>query len=500
MGLASEGNVRAVSELIGAILLVGLVITAMAIVAVLVLSNPPPEEVPHLNALAGNTSNTILLYHTGGDELKEEQTLIRINNNPDPVPHSEIYLKSEDGTVESSPWATTKTQWGLGKTLVIPSIVPPQSITVTFHGKTSQHLILSTSFIAGGGITTPMTPGTTVTTTTTITTTATTTVPTTNATTPTPTSPTPTPTPGCGTISGYKWNDLNNNGAWDTGEPGLSGWTLNVSQCNQGNCNSLTYLFSSVTNASGYYIFSGLNYQPATWYRVQETQQSGWTPTSPSSGYLDLKLEPPGPGSVGIPPKCYDTGVNFGNRQVPTPTTPVPTPTPATGEDTLLNTNREGFVKGGGQVSFTIEQGSSSSNIEVGGVLYNFAVGDVVSLTVNGDSTNVEIDMNGNRISRFSFPDVTVRRNGTFTARGQVTSIWISQYSNMVSSLSILVPSSSPVWTRFVFDGNTLINGQNGQRIELFNLYPQASSGFMRLEVSSSKTYYDGAATSYQLT
>lgn len=317
MGVETEGNVRAVSELIGAILLVGLVITAMAIVAVLVLSNPPPEEVPHLNALAGNTSDTILLYHTGGDELKEEQTLIRINNNPDPIPHSEIYMKSEDGTVESSSWATTKTQWGVGKTLVIPSPVSPQSITVTYQGPTSQHLVLSTSFIAGGGITTPMTTGTTVTTTTTITTTATTTVPTTNATTPTPTSPTPTPTPGCGTISGYKWNDLNGNGAWDTGEPGLSGWTLNVSQCNQGNCNSLTFLFSSVTNASGYYIFSGLNFQPATWYRVQETIQQGWQTISPSSGYQDVKLEPPG--SPGQPYKCFEINVNFGNRQVQPP-------------------------------------------------------------------------------------------------------------------------------------------------------------------------------------
>ncbi len=144
--VVKEKESHAVSELIGAILLVGLVITAMAIVAVLVLSNPPPEEVPHLNALAGNTSDSILLYHTGGDELKEEQTLIRINNNPDPIPHSEIYLKSDDGTVESSPWATTKTQWGVGKTLVIQSNITPQSVTVIYQGPTSQHLILSTSF------------------------------------------------------------------------------------------------------------------------------------------------------------------------------------------------------------------------------------------------------------------------------------------------------------------------------------------------------------------
>jgi len=317
MRIATEGNDHAVSELIGAILLVALVITAMAIVAVLVLSNPPPEEVPHLNALAGNTSDSILLYHTGGDELKEEQTLIRINNNPDPIPHSAIFLKSEDGTVESSPWAVTKTPWGVGKTLVIPSAVPPQSITVTYQGPTSQLLILSTSFIAGSGVSIPVTTGITGTPTTIVTTTVTTTIPTTNTTTPTPTSPTPTPTPVCGTISGYKWNDLNGNGAWDTGEPGLSGWTLNVSECLTGNCNTLGPAVTRVTDANGFYIFTGLTYQPATRYRIREAVQPGWIPTSPSSGFVDEQLEPPG--SPGQPSKCYALNVNFGNKQVAPP-------------------------------------------------------------------------------------------------------------------------------------------------------------------------------------
>src|SRR5581483_6657516 len=29
-----------------------------------------------------------------------------------------------------------------------------------------------------------------------------------------------------GTISGFKWNDQNNNGQWNSGEPGLAGWTI----------------------------------------------------------------------------------------------------------------------------------------------------------------------------------------------------------------------------------------------------------------------------------
>lgn len=309
-----ERKERAVSELIGAILLVSLVAIAMAIVAVVLLSNPPPEEVPQLNVLAGNSSDSIYLLHTGGDELKEEQTLIRINNNPDPVPHSAIYLKSEDGTTESSSWDVTRTPWTVGKTLMISSEVPPQGVSVVYQGPTSQNLILTTSFIASSGGSVPTTTGATVTATTTITTITTATTTTTITTT---TSPTPTPTPTCGTISGYKWNDANGNGIRDTGEPGLSGWTIKASECIQGNCNTLGTPVSTVTNASGYYLFSGLTYQPATWYRLQETLQAGWSATSPSGGYKDIKLEPPGSG--GQPAKCYESNINFGNRPVQPP-------------------------------------------------------------------------------------------------------------------------------------------------------------------------------------
>jgi len=104
-----------VSELIGTVLLVGLVITAMAIVTVVVLSNPPPEQVPHVNALAGNMTDSVLVYHNGGDELKEEMTVVLLNDNSVPVDHSNIFLKHEDGSIESRPWSETKTPWSVGK-------------------------------------------------------------------------------------------------------------------------------------------------------------------------------------------------------------------------------------------------------------------------------------------------------------------------------------------------------------------------------------------------
>jgi hypothetical protein len=75
--------------------------------------------------------------------------------------------------------------------------------------------------------------------------------------------------PATGSICGYKFNDLNGNGTWDTGEPGLAGWTINLG----GNGNA-----SRITDADGSYCFESL---PPGSYTVRETQQSGWRQTFP---------------------------------------------------------------------------------------------------------------------------------------------------------------------------------------------------------------------------
>jgi len=141
-----ERKEHAVSELIGAILLVGLVITAMAIVAVLLLSNPPPEEVPQLNILASRneTSKQFFLYHNGGDAMRIENTIIRINNDSSPISNKAINITNEDGTNQA--WAGSNIPWSLGKTLIIPSVEIPKSISIVYQGPTSQNLILTTSF------------------------------------------------------------------------------------------------------------------------------------------------------------------------------------------------------------------------------------------------------------------------------------------------------------------------------------------------------------------
>lgn len=337
-------------------MLVGLVITAMAIVAVLLLSNPPPEEVPQLNALAGNDTTSIYLYHTGGDELKEQQTLIRINNNPAPISHENIQIKNEDGTMTT--WAGSDIPWSVGKTLIIPSAIIPQSISVVYQGLTSQNLILTTTFVvtsngsSGGGSTptcSPVNAGFTSDKTSgsiplavQFTDTSTSGDPITSrlwdfgdGTTSTQINPTHTyttagdytvtltstntcgeddmaygtieATSACGSVTGTVFNDLNGNGVRDPEEPGLSGWTAGVFTYPGDNL-----IEDTTSDSNGYYEFLALPYNNKQYYIDVDTE-SGWYQTSPDHDY----------GTVGYttiyeyletlsPSSCYATGLDFG--------------------------------------------------------------------------------------------------------------------------------------------------------------------------------------------
>ncbi|HZT81836.1 MAG TPA: SdrD B-like domain-containing protein, partial [Gemmataceae bacterium] len=89
-------------------------------------------------------------------------------------------------------------------------------------------------------------------------------------------------------ISGYKWNDLNGNGAWDAGEPGLNGWAITltdsagnpVKDVNGATVNPVTTANGGSPAHDGFYQFTNL--KPGT-YHVIETLQSNWTESFPTA-------------------------------------------------------------------------------------------------------------------------------------------------------------------------------------------------------------------------
>lgn len=76
-----------------------------------------------------------------------------------------------------------------------------------------------------------------------------------------PPTPTPTPTPAPGQVRGVMFDDLTYNGVRDSGEGGMSGWTVTLGE---GSCSSSGYA-STVTNAQGIYQFNNV---PAGTYCV----------------------------------------------------------------------------------------------------------------------------------------------------------------------------------------------------------------------------------------
>ena len=81
-----------------------------------------------------------------------------------------------------------------------------------------------------------------------------------------------------GSISGYKWEDLNGNSKWDKddGEKGLQDWTIYIDENENGQLDIGEP--STLTNSSGYYEFVDL--QPAT-YHIGEFIKEGWKQTYP---------------------------------------------------------------------------------------------------------------------------------------------------------------------------------------------------------------------------
>nr|WP_175265962.1 SdrD B-like domain-containing protein [Methanothrix thermoacetophila] len=102
-------------------------------------------------------------------------------------------------------------------------------------------------------------------------------------------------------VSGYKFNDLNGNGNWDTGEPGIEGWTIYLSDG--------TTTISTTTGSDGSYSFTNL---PAGKYTITEEERAGWSRTLPADlGSYEINFDGEEDRSV--------ADQNFGNVQTVQP-------------------------------------------------------------------------------------------------------------------------------------------------------------------------------------
>ncbi|MEK7547005.1 MAG: SdrD B-like domain-containing protein [Patescibacteria group bacterium] len=113
-----------------------------------------------------------------------------------------------------------------------------------------------------------------------------------------------------GQISGKKYNDLDQNGEDDAGEPGLSGWTIYLDTNNNGALDGGEP--TQTTASGGGYTFSNLG--PGT-YHVREVNQVGWTQTDPTAADSSVGGQADGSYAVDMTSNGNKTQRNFGNYQ-----------------------------------------------------------------------------------------------------------------------------------------------------------------------------------------
>nr|WP_319377688.1 type IV pilin [uncultured Methanoregula sp.] len=217
---------HAVSEVIGATLLISIVVIAIAVIGVAINSQPPPQKIPAVSAVISNTGNTIHIYHDGGDYLQKDQFSIYFDGVKEPI--------SSFSNNGNSAW----TSWSIGQSLDFPlaSGQSPGLVQIVYTGTGSSEVIAYADFNAGTIHYNPTSAPTGTTTTGTITTaTSTTTTTTTITTTSTTTTTTTTTTPAvpvqanftASPTSGYtplavQFTDLStgpvNNWSWSYGD------------------------------------------------------------------------------------------------------------------------------------------------------------------------------------------------------------------------------------------------------------------------------------------
>ncbi|HVN66581.1 MAG TPA: PKD domain-containing protein, partial [Methanomicrobiales archaeon] len=116
MGVRPGRERRAISEVVGTVILVGVVMAGVALVGILLLSSPPPTKVPSFDAIISNRSKTVYIYHKGGDPLSAGEYRIFVDN--------------VDQTAAFSIMSPGTEPWSVGETLTATLTTMPRHVAI----------------------------------------------------------------------------------------------------------------------------------------------------------------------------------------------------------------------------------------------------------------------------------------------------------------------------------------------------------------------------------
>ncbi|MEI7432971.1 MAG: PKD domain-containing protein [Methanomicrobiales archaeon] len=123
-----------VSELIGALILISMIVLVVAVIAAGLISSPSADKVPQVKFSVVNTTNlvngvpsySISITHIGGDEISDGNYAVFIDGK-----------NITDFTVNSNP----DKKWSIGRIITVNSTNPPGLISVYYTGTNSPTLL-----------------------------------------------------------------------------------------------------------------------------------------------------------------------------------------------------------------------------------------------------------------------------------------------------------------------------------------------------------------------
>jgi len=130
---------KAVSEVIGVVLLISVTVLGVALVAVTYFSQPAPSEIPHVNVVAGATADnaTFILSHEGGDALAEGSYRIYVETESGLEDQTDKFALEGDDDV-----------WSIGENLTYKGTPGRVVISVVDSGG-GEMMIAEPAYVAG---------------------------------------------------------------------------------------------------------------------------------------------------------------------------------------------------------------------------------------------------------------------------------------------------------------------------------------------------------------
>ena len=131
-----------VSEVVGAMLLIGVTVIGVALVGITFLSGSQPEEIPHTTIVAGNsTEGRLTLANYGGDPLRVGEYRIYVDYDSGLADRTDEFSEPDD----------SDGFWSMGEVLVFNRQGTPRRVVVTAISGGGETILAEPKFRGGAG-------------------------------------------------------------------------------------------------------------------------------------------------------------------------------------------------------------------------------------------------------------------------------------------------------------------------------------------------------------